>query len=88
MALAYDVGSECAVDRLLLSGRADEAASVASSKVPRLPISGGALIARGLREGPVVARTLKAIESRWVSAGFPSGEEFEQIVADELARAS
>lgn len=88
LALAYDVGSECAVDRLLLSGRADEAASVARSKVPRLPITGGALIARGLREGPVVARTLKAIESRWVSAGFPSGEEFEQIVADELARAS
>jgi poly(A) polymerase len=46
------------------------------------------LIARGLPEGPVVARTLKAIEKRWVEAGFPSGAEFERIVDDELRSAS
>ena len=86
-ALAYRVGTECAVDRLLLSGHADDAKSVAAWKAPRLPISGGALIARGLAEGPIVAKTLKAIEDQWLKAGFPTGEEFERIVSDALARA-
>jgi poly(A) polymerase len=46
------------------------------------------LIARGLPEGPVVARTLRRIEDRWVDAGFPEGDEFEAIVADALGAAS
>ena len=86
-ALAYRVGTECAVDRLLLAGEIDAAQSVVSWKVPRLPIGGGALIARGLSEGPIVARTLRAIEDGWVEAGFPSGEAFETIVQDALQRA-
>jgi poly(A) polymerase len=53
-----------------------------------LPIGGGALIARGLEEGPVVARTLRQIEDRWVEAGFPEGEPLEDIVAKALADAS
>jgi poly(A) polymerase len=57
-------------------------------KPPRLPISGGALIARGLPEGPVVARTLRRIENEWIAAGFPSGETLEEIVARALAAAS
>ena len=85
--LAYRVGSECAADRLLLAGRAKAAAELAEWKPPRLPIAGGALIARGLPEGPVVARTLRQIEDRWVEAGFPTGAAFEQIVGEALARA-
>ena len=77
-ALAYAVGIDCAVDRLLLAGRTSEAAEIASWKPPRLPIGGGALIARGLPEGPIVARTLKAIENRWVEAGFPTGDAFDE----------
>ena len=84
--LAYFAGSECAVDRLLLSGRTNDAAQIAEWTVPRLPITGGALIARGLREGPVVARTLRSIENRWAESGFPAGEAFEAIVDEELAR--
>ena len=86
-ALAYRVGSGCAVDRLLLAGRAEDAAEVAEWKPPRLPIGGGALIARGLPEGPVVARTLRQIEDRWVDSGFPTGEPLEKIVSEQLARA-
>jgi poly(A) polymerase len=86
-ALAYEVGTDCAVDRLLLAGKVEEAAEVASWKAPRLPISGGALIGRGLSEGPIVARTLKAIDRRWVAEGFPTGEKFEEIVSDELRKA-
>lgn len=86
-ALAYRLGPECAVDRLLLGGDASEAAHIAKWKPPRLPIGGGALIARGLVEGPVVARTLREIENRWVQAGFPQGEELERIVTEALAAA-
>ena len=86
--LAYRVGSDCAVDRLLLGGRPEEARSITHWRAPRLPIKGGALIARGLTEGPIVARTLRRIEDRWVETGFPDGEAFEAIVAAALRDAS
>ena len=86
-ALAYRVGNECAADRLLLAGRAQDAAEIAAWKAPRLPIGGGALIQRGLTEGPIVARTLKRIEDRWIEAGFPGGEEFQRIVSNALDEA-
>lgn len=83
-ALAYRVGNQSAVDRLLLAGDGATAAQIAKWKAPRLPIGGGALIERGLREGPIVARTLKQIEDRWVNSGFPTGAAFEAIVSDAL----
>ncbi|MEO5973123.1 MAG: CCA tRNA nucleotidyltransferase [Sphingomicrobium sp.] len=86
-ALAYRLGRDCAVDRLLLAGRFGDAAEIADWTIPRLPLGGGALIARGVAEGPLVARTLQAIERRWVDDGFPAGDALERIVADELARA-
>ena len=86
-ALAYRVGAECAVDRLLLAARPADAAAIAGWHRPRLPISGGQLIKRGLAEGPVVARTLRSIEDQWLHAGFPAGQEFETIVERELAKA-
>ena len=78
--LAYRFGTECAVDRLLLAGKPEEAASVFQWSIPRLPIGGGALIERGVPQGPEVARTLRLIEDRWAEAGFPTGEGFEQLV--------
>lgn len=83
-ALAYRIGNAAAADRLLLAGRAAQAAEIAVWDAPRLPIGGGALIARGVPEGPVVAKILKSIEHRWVETGFPTGERFEQIVGDVL----
>ncbi len=86
-ALSYRVGTACAVDRLLLAGNVHEARSIASWSAPRLPIGGGALIARGLPEGPEVARTLRKIEHKWVEAGFPAGADFDRIVDEALAAA-
>jgi len=86
--LAYRFGRDCAIDRLLLSGRAKEAGEIAHWNAPRLPISGGALIKRGLAEGPGIARTLRQIEDRWVDAGFPGGGDFEQIVDEALSTPS
>jgi poly(A) polymerase len=87
-ALAYRLGVGCAVDRLLLAGRTHEAAAIASWHPRRLPISGGALIKRGLAQGPLVARTLRRIEDEWVEAGFPTGDAFDEIVSRALAKAS
>ena len=86
-ALAYRVGSECAVDRLLLGGQAQEVGRLAGWHRPRLPITGGALIKRGVPEGPLVAQTLRRIEDQWVGAGFPAGEQFQQIVENALRSA-
>ena len=84
-ALAYRLGTDCAVDRLLLAGQTADAAAVSQWETPRLPISGGALIKRGLAQGPAVAQTLRRIEDRWVDEGFPAGEAFERIVSETLS---
>jgi poly(A) polymerase len=86
-ALAYWIGAESAADRLLLAGRTEDAAALVEWPVPRLPISGGQLIKRGVPQGPLVARTLQAIERHWVAAGFPEGEAFKQIVVETIADA-
>lgn len=82
--LAYFSGTEGAVDRFLLDGKPGSAAEIADWPLPRLPISGGELIGRGVTQGPVVAKTLQAIEKRWVESGFPVGPQFESIVAEAL----
>ncbi|MHA6722730.1 CCA tRNA nucleotidyltransferase [Sphingomonas sp. RS2018] len=71
-ALAYRSGTEGAVDRLLLSDRpTEEAARAAAWPRPAFPIGGGMLVARGIRKGPDVARTLRVIEDQWIAEGFP-----------------
>lgn len=71
LALAYRIGPARAADRLLLAGDAAAASQAASFTPPRLPLSGGALIARGLSKGPDVARALRMVEDRWIAEGFP-----------------
>ncbi|SFP88951.1 CCA tRNA nucleotidyltransferase [Sphingomonas rubra] len=82
LALAYRVGRESAVDRLLLAG--EDPAPALNWTPPRLPLSGGALVARGLDKGPAVAAALKAVETRWIAEGFPEPARVEQI-ADAVA---
>jgi poly(A) polymerase len=83
--LAYRLGVEAALDRLLLAGDVASARLVTAWTPPRLPISGGALIARGVPKGPEVARLLRRIEDRWVAEDFPNGERLEAIVAAEIS---
>ena len=83
--LAYRLGSEGAIDRLLLAGQPDQAQELRRWKPPRLPIGGGDLIARGVPQGPDVARTLRRIEDAWEAAGFPKGTEFDRLVEELLA---
>jgi poly(A) polymerase len=76
-ALAYWIGFEGAVDRLLLGD--GDARRLAGWTPPRFPISGGDIVARGVKAGPDVARLLKTIERQWVSEGFPDKLRVEAI---------
>ncbi|MDP9085849.1 MAG: CCA tRNA nucleotidyltransferase, partial [Pseudomonadota bacterium] len=82
---AYRLGHVSAVDRLLLADRPVDAAAIADWPIPRLPISGGDLIPRGVPQGPLVATTLRHIEQAWLDAGFPTGRAFEPLVSAAIA---
>ena len=46
--------------------------------LPEFPVSGADLIARGIKPGPAMGLTLKALEDWWIAAGFP--EDKEQVL--------
>ncbi len=83
-ALAYRLGHEGAIDRLLLTGAGIDA--VNGWEVPIFPLKGGEIVARGVTAGPKVAQVLQAVEARWVAEGFPARERVEVLVAEELAK--
>ncbi len=87
--LAYWIGRDSAIDRLLLRGSMiDSALALRNWERPKLPLSGGMLIARGVPQGPAVARTLREIESNWAEEGFPDGADFDAIVSAALSDAA
>ncbi len=81
--LAYTVGLECAIDRLLIGGA--DAAPVMGWEPPVFPLKGGEIVARGVGKGPEVARILQRIESRWIEEHFPSRDRVEALLDEELA---
>lgn len=89
-ALAYSYGPEAAVDTLLRSDH-DVAALGLEQLVgwerPRLPVSGGNLIEKGLSAGPAIAATLQAIERRWIAEDFPDADRVAVITAQEVDQA-
>jgi poly(A) polymerase len=91
--LAYRIGRDEAIDRLLLgTGEPQAAASIAGWERPRLSVSGGTLIELGLAPGPVVAQTMQEVQRRWAEAGFPEGKAEQLAIArtcvDRALRAS
>ena len=83
--LAYRAGTAGAVDRLLLAG--EDPRIIADWLPPRLPIAGGALVARGLMRGPAVAAALKDVERRWIAEGFPDDHRVAAIADAVVAQA-
>jgi poly(A) polymerase len=69
----------------LLSG--GDAAAIRDWTRPRLPMSGGQLVAKGLKAGPEVAKTLRAIEDRWIAEQFPDAARVAVITDEEVAQA-
>ncbi len=82
-ALAYRLGREEALDRLLLAG--GDTSPLDDWDIPQLPLKGGEIVARGVSAGPEVARILREVERRWVEEGFPSGDRAEGILTEILA---
>ena len=81
-ALAYRLGMDQALDRLLLTGT--DIAPLIGWTIPTFPLKGGEIVARGIKAGPEVARILQAVEDRWVEEGFPGEEGVGQILEEEL----
>lgn len=81
-ALAYRIGTDFAIDRLLLLGA--DIAPLRGYEPPRFPLKGGQIVARGVAAGPQVARTLQRVESRWIAEGFPDATRIDAIVDEEL----
>ena len=83
-ALAYRIGSDFALDRLLLAGI--DVAAIKDWTPPVLPLSGGQLVAKGLKAGPDIAKTLRRIQDRWVAEGFPDAARVAAIADEEAAQ--
>ncbi len=82
LALAYAIGREGAVDRILVGyGALAAARAVLGWAVPRLPLTGGDLIAMGLQPGPLIAKTLQGIERAWIAGGFDPDRERVRVLA-------
>jgi len=82
-ALAYRLGRNEALDRLLLTGAS--AAPIEEWTIPQFPLKGGEIVARGVKAGPKVARTLRALEDRWISEGFPDRTRVLAMLDEVLA---
>lgn len=80
--LAYEIGTDSAIDRVLLLGRG--AQQIKDWRPPAFPLKGGAIVARGVAAGPEVARILQSVEKRWVAEGFPGEERVQQLLSEEL----
>lgn len=87
-ALAYRAGAESALDRLLLSDLPiADWVEVRDWHPPRLPLTGGAIVARGVKAGPEVARLMRQVEEQWIAEGFPDGERVDAIADAAVAQA-
>ena len=92
--LAFRIGTQAAIDRLLLSDLdetdlAERIAAIRDWDVPTLPVSGGEIVARGIQAGPDVARLLGQVRDQWVAEGFPDtphAREIADVVVDQWLR--
>lgn len=84
-ALAYRLGREAALDRLLIAGA--DTAPLSDWEIPAFPLKGGQIVARGVGAGPDVARILRQVEDRWIAEAFPDTARVEALLDDVLAEA-
>lgn len=82
-ALAYRLGLESAMDRVLIAGA--DASPLTGWAIPTFPLKGGQIVARGVGAGPEVARLLRRVEDRWIAEGFPDAARVSALLDAELA---
>ena len=51
-----------------------------------MPISGGDIVALGVKAGPDVARILRMVEDQWLVEGCPERNRALEMIADRLPR--
>lgn len=81
--LAYRIGRDAALDRLLIAGA--NVSSLEDWNTPQFPLKGGQIVARGVGAGPEVARIMKQVEDAWVAEGFPDSGRVEALLDDALS---
>ncbi|MCT2399401.1 CCA tRNA nucleotidyltransferase [Novosphingobium mangrovi (ex Huang et al. 2023)] len=81
-ALAYRLGIDSALDRMLIAGA--DIAPLEGWDIPVFPLKGGRIVARGVGAGPEVARILHRVEDRWIAEGFPDEARVEALLDAEL----
>jgi poly(A) polymerase len=90
-AIAYRHGIDCARDVAMLRADDDDLkaclALLEGWEVPTFDLKGGELIAMGLDAGPLVARTLQAVERQWIAEGFPKTARIRAIANQAVAAA-
>ena len=90
-AIAYRADIDTARDAAMLYASDTELpeclARLEQWNVPTLSIKGGELIAMGLPAGPLVAKTLQAIEAAWIQEGFPDAAR-QRALAVEMVDAA
>ena len=82
-ALAYRLGRNAAIDRLLLTGAS--IAPLIDWNIPTFPLKGGEVVASGIKAGPLVAQTLKTVEAAWIVGGFDDAA-VAALLSAELAK--
>jgi poly(A) polymerase len=83
-ALAYRLGRDEAIDRLLLAGA--DLSPLSGWEIPRFAVKGGDIVARGISAGPEVARILREVEGAWIAEGFPDADRAFVLLEQRLAR--
>ncbi len=92
-AIAYRTSTDCARDVIMLYADDAELPRCLSKldewAVPEMTLKGGDLIGLGLTAGPLVAKTLRAVEAQWITEDFPplarQNEIARQLAADALS---
>ena len=93
--LAYLLGKERLVDRLRLAAAETDApaveqlatalATVAAFELPRLPVGGRDLMARGIPHGPALGRVLHELEAAWLDSDFSADRDTLLALVDAVA---
>lgn len=92
-AIAYRTSTDCARDVIMLYADDAELPQCLSKlhewAIPEMTLKGGDLIGLGLTAGPLVAKTLRAVEAQWIAEDFPSlarqNEIARQLAVDALS---
>jgi len=92
--LAYRLGKERLADRLRLAAAETAAparrlatalAALAEFQLPRLPIGGRDLMARGIPHGPALGRVLHELEAAWIESDFSADRDTLLALVNQIA---